>query len=171
MPQAKLARREELRGVETEIAKILQNFSPKELDPVTKQRGLKTATLRLLQGTIDVPEWRWHVVTALNEEVDLPYLLESTEKKMFNGAFHVAGEILQGAVLGKYADKELRDATIDLLSGEQTVPEWIDVVGEVLANVVNVPYVPQVGEDMLFDKGLEIIGKTLHGLLKGGSKQ
>jgi len=68
-------------------------------------------------------------------------------------------------------DSSFRSATLGLLQGIITVPEWLDVVGTVLSERVDIPYVPSVAEDIAFEKGLDLLGSALHGLLEDGSEE
>ena len=141
---------------------------PETLDGVTRDKSFRKATGMLLAGAITVPEWEWFARRAINRNVDLPFLTEATERELFTTAFEGVGAALEGLIL--YEENEFRTATADLLRGKATVEEWLDVAGEALDALVDIPYVPAAGEDFVFDRGLELIAQALHGLLVGSSE-
>jgi hypothetical protein len=147
----------------------IENFSPEQLDPATKRRGFKKATAELLVGNVSVPTWTWHAKHAINTAVDVPILSESDEAALLDTAFEVVGQLLESGLTRGFVSEDFRDKTLALLQGEATVPEWVDFVGEVIETAIDVPYVPEFGEQMIFDRGLDLAAKTLHGLLVDGS--
>lgn len=141
---------------------------PEALDDVTKDKSFRKATAQLLVGEITVPEWEWFARRAINRRVDLPFLTEANERQLFSGAFEVLGTALEGLLLQQESD--FRTATADLLRGDMATDEWLDVAGGVLDGLVDVPYVPAMGEDLVFDRGLDVVAQALHGLLVGSSE-
>jgi len=150
--------------VTTEIS----GSGPEKLDGVTKDKSFRKATAELLVGAIMVPEWEWFARRAINRNVDLPFLTEANERELFTGAFEVLGTALEGLLLQQESD--FRTATADLLRGDMATDEWLDVAGDVLDGLVDVPYVPPMGEDLVLDRGLDVIAQALHGLLVGSSE-
>jgi len=153
------------------MSEIIENFKPEDLDAATKSKGFRQATTMLLAGRLTVPEWRWFVVEAVNDAVDIPVLTESQERPIFRAAFTAVGQVLEGLLLSAPVDGEFRDKTIALLQGKATVDEWLDVAGEVIDAAVDIPYVPSVGEEMIFDRALDLIAKALHGAFAEGSSE
>lgn len=145
------------------------DLSSLDLSDIKRDRAFRTATTLLLAGKLTVPEWEWYAVRAANRKVDLPWFTEAMERAGFQQAFEVLGKALEGFLVGgsgsldevtKHPD--FRKATIDLLNGQATVPDYVDVAGKVLNAVVDIPYVPEMGENLIFDRGLEFIANTLH---------
>lgn len=147
----------------------IAELTPDQLDGVTRDKGFRQATAMLLAGKITVPEWEWFAIRAINKRLDIPYVGEAAEKDLFAEMFEAVGLALEGLLLTSSSD--FRTATVDLLRGEASVDDWIDVVGESLDALIDIPYVPAIGEEMLFDRGLELIAKSLHGLLVGSSEE
>mgnify|MGYP006896950870 CR=1 FL=1 len=147
------------------IAEALDGFTPKDLEGVQKATSFRRSTLLLLTGEATVDEWQWHTVRTINRRVDLPYLTEDQEGRILHGAFEAVGYVLEN-LLRSGSDSDLAEATIDLLSGEATTDEWIEVAKEALDATVNIPYVPAFGEDIIFDRGVDILATALEGLLK-----
>jgi hypothetical protein len=141
---------------------------PDKLDGVTRDKTFRKATAMLLAGEITVPEWEWFARRAINRSVDLPYLTEATERELFTTAFEGVGAALEGLIL--HQESDFRTATADLLRGNMTVEEWTGVAAEALDRLVDIPYVPAVGEEMVFDRGLSLIAQALHGMLVGSSE-
>jgi hypothetical protein len=154
--------------LETNATTKIGELVPEDLDGVTKDQTFREATAALLAGEISVPEWEWFAQRQINRVVDLPYISEATEEGLFQQAFEAIGAALKGLLLTT-AETEFRAATLDLLQGKATTQEWLDAAAAVLDALVDVPYLPRVGEEMIFDRGLELIAKALHGLLTGGS--
>ena len=67
-------------------------------------------------------------------------------------------------------DETFRSATLDLLEGDISVPEWQDAIAEILNEKIDIPYVPEAFEDSIVRMGMKVVGNMLHGLLKGGSE-
>lgn len=155
-------------ALEEHATSTISELTPDKLDGVTKDKGFRQATAMLLFGKITVPEWEWFAIRALNKRLDIPYIGEAAEKDLLAEAFEAVGLAMEGLLLT--SSSEFRTATVDLLRGEATVDDWIDVAGEALDAIIDIPYVPAIGEDLLFDRGLELIAKSLHGLLVGSSE-
>lgn len=149
----------------TSLEKQVKSLSVEDLEGVKKQKSFRNATAMLLAGEYTVDEWQWHAVRIINRRVDIPYLTEDQEGRIFNGAFEAIGLVLEN-ILKSGAVTDLEQATLKLLEGEMKVDEWIDVVAEAADLAIDIPYVPGVGEDMIFDRGLAFLAKTLHGFLK-----
>lgn len=156
---------------EDEFTQTIKDFTPEDLDPATKDKSFRQATAMLLAGKVTVPEWRWFALEVMNEKVDIPLLNEASERDLFKTAFTTVGQLLESMLATDFVDGDLRKKTLALLQGQATVPEWIDVVSEVLDTVIDIPYVPAFGEELVFDRGLDMIAKSLHGLFVGGSKE
>jgi len=164
-PEAKnMGAAELIENVTTEIGGNV----PETLDGVTRDKMFRKATAQLLVGEITVPEWEWFARRAINRSVDLPFLTEANERELFSSAFEVLGTALEGLLLQEESD--FRTATADLLRGDMATDEWLDVAGGVLDGLVDVPYVPAMGEDLILDRGLDVIAQALHGLLVGSSE-
>lgn len=146
----------------------IDELVPEELDDVTTDQTFRQATAALVAGELSVPEWEWFARRQINRLVDIPYVAEATEQGLFDQALEAVGAALEGLLL-TIDETDFQTATIELLQGTATVPEWIDVAGAALDALVDIPYVPAFGEDMIFDRGLELIASSLHGLLVGGS--
>jgi hypothetical protein len=153
-----------MENVTTEIG----GGDPRALDGVTKDKSFRKATAELLVGAITVPEWEWFARRAINRKVDLPFLIEANERQLFKGAFEVLGTAMEGLLLQQ--ENDFRTATADLLRGDMATDEWLDVASGVLDGLVDVPYVPAMGEDLVLDRGLDVIAQALHGLLVGSSE-
>ena len=67
-------------------------------------------------------------------------------------------------------DDSFRAATLALLDGEVTVDEWMDDVADAINRLVDIPWIPEAFEQQVFEWGLQLAGKALHGLLRGGSE-
>lgn len=152
------------------LDELIEELRVQDLEGVKKSDKFRNATAKLLAGQYTVDEWQWHAVRTINRRVDIPYLSENREGQIFNGAFEAVGFVLEN-LIGSGATSDLEKATLDLLQGRATVDEWIDVAGESIDAVVNIPYVPSVGEDLIFDRGLSFLAKTLHGFLQTSSEK
>ena len=159
------------------IASETEGLSPEDLDGVSESMAFRKATAKLVAGELTVPEWTWFVKRELNSAVDIPFIPEAAEQGLFDQALEVLGKALEGLLTGGSgqldevtSDPSFRSATLDLLQGKITVPEWLDVVGGVLNDNVDIPRVPDIAEDMLFQKAMDVLGSALHGLLDGGSE-
>lgn len=160
----------ELEEHDTEsLANQIQGWSPEELDAVTRQEAFRLATAELLAGNLKPTDWREHVVDAANAAVDVPLLTEAQEQDVFNAAFDALGAVLDG-LLHRTDFGPLEAAITDLMNGALTVPEFLGVAGDHLNEAVDIPYVPEFAEDLLFSRGVEWIAKILHGYFKGGSQ-
>ena len=148
-----------------DMADALDGFTPEDLKGVQESSSFRRATLLLLTGEFTVDEWEWHAVRTINRRVDLPYLTEEQEGRILHGAFEAVGYVLEN-LLRTGGDSDLAEATIELLSGEATTEEWIAVAKEALDAAIDIPYVPDFGEDIIFDRGVDIIAATLEGFLK-----
>jgi hypothetical protein len=82
----------------------MNDLSAADLDPVTKDATFRSATLLLLDGEITVDEWLDEVAEVINEKVDLPWIPEVIEEKIFNYALGFAAKMLHGF---------LRDGTVN----------------------------------------------------------
>jgi hypothetical protein len=163
--------------LEEQIASETEGLSPEDLDGITESMAFRKATAKLVAGEITVPEWTWFVKRELNRVAHIPFVPEATEKGMFDQALEVLGAALEGLLTGGSGqldevtgDPSFRSATLDLLQGKTAVPEWLDVVGSALNDLVDIPRVPDMAEDLLFQKALDLLGSALHGLLDGGSE-
>ena len=163
--------------LEERIASETEGLSPEDLDGISESMAFRKATAKLVAGEITVPEWEWFVKRELNQIVDIPFVPEATEKGMFDQALEVLGAALEGLLTGGSGqldevtnDRSFRSATLDLLQGKITVPEWLDVVGDTLNGLIDIPRVPDMAEDILFEKAMDLLGSALHGLLNGGSE-
>jgi hypothetical protein len=172
-PQAEQVEALPLESLDQEI----EDLTPEKVDAVTTSVSFRKATAKLLAGSISFVEWEWFTTRALNRHLDLPFVQEAVEQDAFATAFDLVGAALEGLLAGGSGtldevtkDDEFHAAVLDLLQGNVTVPEFIDRAGQVLDRTVDLPYVPAVGEDLLFDQGLELIASSLHGLLTEGSK-
>lgn len=67
-------------------------------------------------------------------------------------------------------DDTFRSATLRLLDGQITVQEWLDAAAEVVNERVDIPWVPEPIEGQIFEYGLKLAGRLLHGFLRGGSE-
>jgi hypothetical protein len=167
----------ETSNLEERIANETEGLSPEDLDGISESMAFRKATAKLLAGELTVPEWEWFVKRELNQLVDIPFVPEAVEKGIFDQALEVLGTALEGLLTGGSGqldevtgDPSFRSATLDLLAGKTTVPEWMSVVGRLLSERVDVPYVPEMAEDIAFEKGIELLGSALHGLLEDGSE-
>jgi len=151
-----------------EIGQQIKELVPEQLDGVTKDKSFRKATALLVAGDLTVPEWQWFAVRAINKNVDIPLVSEATERDLFSTALEAIGLALEGLLL--QGESEFRQAVVDLLRGESNVEDFLIVAGDVLDAVVEIPYVPAMGEELIFDRGLELIAKALHGLLVGSSE-
>lgn len=163
--------------LETLATEQIDSLVPEEIDGLTSSTSFRQATAKLLSGAITVPEWEWHFKQQLNRSIDVPYVGDAAEKGIFDTAISTVGTAIQGLFTGGSGmfdevtnDDEFRSATLSLLNGTATVPEWVDVAGVTLDALIDVPYVPAWGEDILFDRGLDLIASALHGLFVGGSE-
>lgn len=67
-----------------------------DLDPVTRDESFRRATLLLLEGEITVDEWLDSVADALNRAVDIPWIPEAIEQRIFEYGLRLAGQALHG---------------------------------------------------------------------------
>ncbi|MFB6279114.1 MAG: hypothetical protein ABEK75_06380 [Salinibacter sp.] len=155
----------------------ISDLTPEQMDAVTKSVSFREATAKLMAGSISFVQWEWFASRTLKRRLDLPFVQEAMEKNLFGTAFEVFGAALEGLLAGGSGsldgvtkDDEFRAAVLDLLQGDATVPEFLDVAGEVIDTVVDIPYVPQFGEDLVFDRGMELLASALHGLLTEGTE-
>lgn len=155
-------------ATDEEIGQQIKDLVPEQLDGVTKDKSFRKATALLVAGDLTVPEWEWFAVRAINKNVDIPLVSEATERDLFSTALEAIGLALEGLLL--QGESEFRQAAVDLLRGESNVEDFLIVAGDVLVVVVEIPYVPAMGEELIFDRGLELIAKALHGLLVGSSE-
>jgi hypothetical protein len=151
-----------------EIGQQIGDLVPEELDGVTKDKSFRRATALLVAGDLTVPEWQWFAVRAINKNVEIPLVPEATERDLFATALEAIGTALEGLLL--QGESRFRAATVDLLRGEADVEDFLIVAGDVLDAIVEIPYLPAMGEELIFDRGLELIAKALHGLLVGSSE-
>jgi len=157
---------------ETDIAQLLDEVTIKDLASAKKDKAFRAATAQLLAGEMRVPEWEWYAVRAINRKVNIPMLSEAVERGIFSKVFDVLGTALEGFLIGGSGsfdevtnDGRFRQAVTALLTGEMGVPEFVDVAGEVLDERIDLPYVPNMGEDLLFDRGLQFLATLLQGYL------
>jgi hypothetical protein len=153
----------------------------------TSKTKFRAATLDLLQGNATTEEWLDAAADVLDALVDISYLpavqrlgnqlqpavkdhllAHGRQVRDVHERVEAVGAALEGLLLTT-ADTEFRAATLDLLQGKATTQEWLDAAADVLDALVDISYLPRVGEEMIFDRGLELIAKALHGLLTGGS--
>lgn len=155
----------------------ISDLTPEQMDAVTKGVSFREATAKLMAGSISFVQWEWFASRTLKRRLDLPFVQEAMEKNLFGTAFEVFGAALEGLLAGGSGsldgvtkDDKFRAAVLDLLQGNATVPEFLDVAGKVIDTVVDIPYVPQFGEDLVFDRGMELLASALHGLLTEGTE-
>lgn len=159
------------------LEETIKDLTPEEVDGITQDTSFREATAKLLSGQLTVPEWEWFVTRSISRSVDLPFIEEAMEREFFSTTIDFLGSALQGFLTGGSGnldevtnDDDFRQSMAALLHGTVTVPEFIDVVSDVIDGLVNIPWVPAAGEDLLFDKGLEFLANSLHGLLVNGSE-
>lgn len=159
------------------LGRKIQSLTPEDLNSVTTSVSFREATAKLLAGSITYAEWEWFASRALARRLDLPLVEKAVEQEAFASAFEVFGAALEGVIAGGSGnldevtkDDRFRAAVLDLLQGEITVPEFIGSAEKTLEERVDIPYVPQFGEEIVFDRGLELLASSLHGLLTEGTR-
>jgi hypothetical protein len=155
----------------------IEDLSPRDFDQVTGALPFRRATAKLLAGEMNVPEWEKVVARELTDCTEIPYLPEAAERGVFDQAIKVLGDALEALLAGGSgrldrvtSDQAFRGETLKLIQGKTSVPEWMNSLGDALNQAVDVPYIPEMAEDIAFEKGMEVLGSALHGFLDGGTE-